>query len=235
MLANELNLRAGPGTDYARIGLLHQGDILEILGRVDSNKWIQVAMVMTTSTLGWMAAGSQDVTINGDLNSLPILTPPPPPPTPTPTLSPTPSVPLVTSPPILLAPQPNASQFKGRIDLEWDWPGTLGPNEYFQVEIRNRYNAASSIIDETVSPIDVAWVKDKFYRYDTINQAYDREYAWRIIVVRYKSTEPLREKDWAQPFPEIQIWEPPSTDKVEQISNPSEMRALYVEFGPGPP
>lgn len=235
VIAPELNLRAGPGILYDRVGLLKQGDILDVQGRITSNEWLEV--ISTTHTItGWVAAASNLVKINLDLTRVPIVEPPLPPPTSTPFPSPTPTVFLVTSPPILLDPQPGASQYRNRIELEWDWPGTLGPNDYFQVEIRNRYNATLSVIDEFVNPIDVAWVKDYFYRHDYVDEAYDREYTWRIIVVRYKAPEILlEEKDWAKLYPDIQVWNPPSIDKVEQISDPSEMRTLYVEPGDKPP
>lgn len=148
------------------------------------------------------------------------------PPTPTYTLTPTPTVPPITSPPILLDPQPNASQYRNRIELEWDWPGTLGPDDYFQVEIRNRYNAFAPVIDESVPPIDVAWVKVNYYRHDYVDEAYDREYTWRIIVVR---GIPSKEKQWS--LPEYRVWEPPAREAVEWISAPSEMRTLFVEPG----
>lgn len=151
------------------------------------------------------------------------------PPTPTFTLTPTPTVPPITSPPILREPQPNASQYRNRIELEWDWPGTLGPDDYFQVEIRNRYNAFAPVIDESVPPIDVAWVKVQYYRHDYVEEAYDREYTWRVIVVR---GIPPKEKQWS--LPEYRVWEPPAQEAVERISQPSEMRTLYVEPGDKP-
>jgi hypothetical protein len=141
-------------------------------------------------------------------------------------------IPIIRDAPILIDPQPGASQYRNRIDLEWSWVGVLGPDAYFQVEIRNRYNAFGNVIDESVSPIDVAWVKDKFYRYDRIDESYDREYTWRIIVVR---GTPPREKDWSVDDPNLQVWEPPPENQVEQISLPSEMRTLYVEPGDEPP
>jgi hypothetical protein len=127
---------------------------------------------------------------------------------------------------MLLDPQPSASQYRNRIDLEWDWAGTLGPDDYFQVEIRNRYNVFYQF-DESVSPIDVAWVKNKFYRYDVIEEAYDREYKWRIIVVR---GVPAGEKQWSRP--DNQVWEPGNGVELTAFS---EMRTLYVEPGSEPP
>lgn len=224
VIVESLNLRSGPGTVYdPPIGVLHKGDILDVLGRIISNDWIQV-LPANPDVVGWVRATPDLVQINVDLNTIPTIQPPP---TPTATPWPTPTIPIITVAPTLVNPQPGASQFRNRIDLEWDWPGTLGPNDYFQVEIRNRFNAHLNVIDEFVSPIDVAWVKVKFYRYDRIEEAYDREFTWRIIVVR---GIPPKEKQWSTP--EYQVWEPGPS---EQVSQPSEMRTLYVEETDGPP
>lgn len=149
-------------------------------------------------------------------------------PTDTPTSTATP----VRDAPTLLDPQPYAAQYRNRIELEWDWIGTLGPDDYFQVEIRNRYNAANPVIDAAVRPIDVAWVKDKFYGHDYIDEAYDREYTWRVVVVR---GIPPKEKDWAATLPDLQVWEPAPEKEVQQVSDYSEMRTLFVEPGQEPP
>jgi uncharacterized protein YraI len=232
VVANELNLRTGPGTEYEVVRTLKQGDSLDIQGRSPINDWIQV-IPTNLETLGWVSGAPNLVQINVDLTPILVAVIPP---TPTPITTPTPSVPLVTSPPILREPQPNASQYRNRIELEWDWSGTLGPNDYFQVEIRNRYLKIANIIDESWPTIDTAWVKDKFYRHDYVDVKYDREYTWRIIVVRYKSPEiPLEEKGWAIPYPDIQVWDPPAIEKVERVSDPSEMRVLFVEETDGPP
>jgi hypothetical protein len=226
-----LNLRSGPGIIYARLGSLHNGDLLDVQGRVTSNEWILVVPIGSTNVVsGWVSALPQYVQINIDLGGIPVVKVPP---TPTATPSPPPPIPVITAPPTLFEPLDKAGSYRNRLDLSWDWPGTLGPNDYFQVEIRNRYNAFSPVIDEFVPPIDVAWVKNKFYRYDMIEEAYDREYTWRITVVRGM---PAGEKQWSTP--ENRVWEPGSEcpgTQCEVISDPSEMRTLYVEPGDEPP
>jgi hypothetical protein len=113
------------------------------------------------------------------------------------------------------------------MDLEWEWPGTLCENCYFRVELWNRYNVFYEF-DDTVPPNDVAWVKHKFYGYDVIDEAYDREYKWRITVVK---GNPTVEKQWSTP--NSQVWDPPA--EYVLISEPGEMRTLYVEPGDEPP
>lgn len=83
---NGLNLRSGPGSNYSVIGFLRNGDTLDVQGRITSNEWIQV-FSLSSDTLGWVAAGSEYVTINVDLNTLPRVQPPP---TPTPIPTPIP-------------------------------------------------------------------------------------------------------------------------------------------------
>jgi hypothetical protein len=224
--ANGLNLRSGPGVVYdPPIGYLRNGDILDIKGRIASNEWVQVIPVSGTNIVsGWVSTSPKYVQINVDLGGIPVVKVPP---TPTATPSPPPPIPVITASPTLLEPLDKAGSYRNRLDLSWDWPGTLGPNDYFQVEIRNRYNVFFKF-DESVPPIDVAWVKDKFYHYYVVNEAYDREYKWRIIVVR---GTPPKEKQWSTL--ENQVWEPSA--QAEWISEPSEMRTLYVEPGPEPP
>jgi tetratricopeptide (TPR) repeat protein len=149
------------------------------------------------------------------------------PPTPTPTTSslpPSPSVstntpipsplhtPIRESPPILLDPQPNASQAGGPIILEWDWSGDFGPDDYFQVN----------------SSIDTVWVKDKDYKFDVPFPSANGgtlPFMWYITVVR---GTPSGEKEWSTP--ENRVWIPGS--EYEQISEPSEIRWLSISLPP---
>lgn len=147
-------------------------------------------------------------------------------PTITPTPSPTPTIPPITDPPKLLEPPEGASSYRNRTDLVWEWPGVLGPDDYFQVEIRNRKDVFFEF-DEFVPVIDRAWVQETTYHYDVIDEAFDREYKWRIIVVR---GIPPGEKQWSTA--EHPVWEP--STQLDLISEPSEMRTLFVEPGDEP-
>jgi hypothetical protein len=229
-----LNLRAGPGTIYEPIDFLENGMFLDIQGRIANNEWILVSPIGSELS-GWVSAEAYLVEINIEFEAIEIVETPPPPPStqPTPTPSPTVTDHQVTFAPQLLDPQNNAGQYRNRIDLEWDWPGTLGPDDYFRVEIWNRYNVCCPFADgeefaNNVIPIDVAWVKNKFYRYDEVEEAFDREFKWRITVVRGIPPHP---KQWSTP--ENEVWEPAA--QFEVITDPSEMRTLFVEPGEEPP
>lgn len=144
------------------------------------------------------------------------LTPSPSPTSETPTLSA--PVGPGQAPSLLEPPDGTAVSLKIRLDLAWTWEGTLGPDDYFQVEIWNSR-------DNFTWPIDVAWVKVPTYYHDSsVNPSYGPEYRWRITVVR---GTPAREKDWSTP--ENQVWEPSS--QLVPISQESETWDLFIDEG----
>ena len=73
----------------------------------------------------------------------------------------------------------------------------------------------------------MSWVKQPFYRYDQIDEAFDREYTWRIVVVKGTPGKP---KSWSTS--ENPVWDP---GDITWQSDPSTMWTLYVEPGDGPP
>lgn len=80
----DTNCRQGPGNVYFQTGALLVGEITEVLGRLSNNQFVLVRNPDGGADCWlWM----QYATISGDLNALPVMTPPP---TPTPTFTPTP-------------------------------------------------------------------------------------------------------------------------------------------------
>ena len=150
---------------------------------------------------------------------------PAPTPTPKPPSSPTPlpgdstldaPTTLAPAPRLLEPPDNTAVSLKIRLDLDWTWEGTLGPDDYFQVEIWNDFNDFST-------PVDVAWVKDLTYRNDSnTHPIYGPEYRWRITVIR---GTPTREKDWSTA--ENRVWE--QNNESQPISQESETRTLIID------
>lgn len=51
-----LNVRAGPGTDFAVLGKLNSGDRVTILNRNPAGDWLNVCCVPGTQTQGWVSA-----------------------------------------------------------------------------------------------------------------------------------------------------------------------------------
>jgi hypothetical protein len=148
---------------------------------------------------GWVSALDKYLLINVNLHDIPIVTPP-----------------LAPAPTLLEPPDDTRVNICNRLDLFWTWNGTLGPNEYYQVEIWNRYN-------DFVTPIDVAWIKGSIYRYDYLDIGYHPDYQWRVTVV---TGIPVKEKDWSTP--EDPVWEP-SSNQYEPISEPSATWRLMVD------
>jgi hypothetical protein len=143
----------------------------------------------------------------------------PPSPTPVPATQP-PSAPvaLAAAPTLVDPPDGTAVSVKARLDLAWSWPGSLGPDDYFQVEVWNSFNGFDT-------PIDVAWVKVLTYKYDSNpNPNFGPEYRWRISVIR---GIPAREKDWSTA--ENRVWEPNS--RSVPISAASDTWKLIIDPG----
>ncbi len=117
ILANPLNLRAGPGTNFSPpIGALRLNSEVVPLARNQDASWIEVE-TSPAGLRGWVSAGAQFVRCTVEPASLPLGELPPTPtprPTPTPTATPTPTVPPVvvipnleptpTLPPLVVLP-----------------------------------------------------------------------------------------------------------------------------------
>lgn len=71
---SNVNIRSGPGTDYAIIGKLPAGQSLEIVGRTADSSWWQVS---TPDSLGWVAA--EVTSASNIIDSIPIAEAPLPP------------------------------------------------------------------------------------------------------------------------------------------------------------
>jgi len=104
ILANPLNLRAGPGTNFSPpIGALRLNSEVVPLARNEDASWIEVE-VAPGGLRGWVSAGAQFVRCTIEPASLP-LGELPPTPTPRPTSTPIPTVtPTPTVPPVVVIP-----------------------------------------------------------------------------------------------------------------------------------
>lgn len=66
---NDINIRYGPGVDYARLGVAHAGDVLEITAYHTLFPWVQVRYPDSPNGFGWVA--NDLLTIEGNLYTLP--------------------------------------------------------------------------------------------------------------------------------------------------------------------
>ena len=74
--APTLNLRQGPGTNYAVIGKLTQGSQASIIGRNAAGNWYQVRP--TGGSTGWVTGAPALVQVTGNLTAVPIVSAPAP-------------------------------------------------------------------------------------------------------------------------------------------------------------
>ncbi|MBN1933523.1 MAG: SH3 domain-containing protein [Anaerolineae bacterium] len=83
-----LNLRAGPGTNYAKLGAVRQGDVLNVIGKNENGSWIKIAA--SNGVEAWVSV--EFVTLSSPLSGV-ALAQIPPTPTPAPQSTQSPSQP----------------------------------------------------------------------------------------------------------------------------------------------
>jgi tetratricopeptide (TPR) repeat protein len=144
-------------------------------------------------------------------------------PQPSPTSVPTffpPPTPRLLPAPVLLSPQ--SGTFVNRVNLLWEWNGTLDPDYYFQVTIWVNH-------PDYPLPIDVAWLKATCYTYG-ITAGESWEARWKVAVVK---GYPTKQKDWSPTEGCGSVWDP--AESYEQVSESSEVWShLLVVSPPGP-
>jgi hypothetical protein len=80
---DQINVRSGPGTDYAVIGVLVAGQVVPAYGKSAAGLWIQIAYPGVEGGVAWVYSPLVTLIRGGEL---PIVEPPP---TPTPRVTPT--------------------------------------------------------------------------------------------------------------------------------------------------
>ncbi len=96
-----LNVRSGPGTDYAKVGSLPANAMVEITGRNSDSTWWQISFDGAPGGLAWI---SSDYGTAYNIEAVPLVEAPPPP---APTAAPT-AVPAEPTP----APEPTQPQYQ---------------------------------------------------------------------------------------------------------------------------
>ncbi len=120
VIIDGLNLREGPGTNFAVIGSLQTGDVLTIINRSLNSNWIEV--VTPDSQTGWVFAVPQYIRLNVNLDEMFV----------------SPKLPeLLSTPqnPIPLASIPVDGTNWGLTEFVWHFDGQLAENEAFEVSI----------------------------------------------------------------------------------------------------
>jgi len=75
--ANALNIRSGPGTTYARVGSVNQGDQLAVIGQTNDCGWLNIQT--RDELVGWISGSSRYVTLNAECSTIPEAEAPAPP------------------------------------------------------------------------------------------------------------------------------------------------------------
>jgi hypothetical protein len=127
--APNLNIRAGPGTNFPIIGSMKTDDSAAIVGRNGDSSWL---VVQKDQTRGWVINSQQFSQVVGDIANLPLVQSPP---TPVPTAVPATPVPPTGAPTSTTGAV--ADLVFGNVTLN---PGTPTANQTFNVsiEIRNQ-------------------------------------------------------------------------------------------------
>ena len=71
LVTGEINIRYGPGIEYPRIGVGHEGDVYEITARHTQLPWVQIMYPDAPNGLGWVAIDLLE--IQGDIYSVPAI------------------------------------------------------------------------------------------------------------------------------------------------------------------
>jgi len=71
-----LNVRAGPGTNYSRLGAIKSGTTYDVVGRSPDSAWLQIPYP-SASSRGWISAPF--ATVSGNLSSVAVVSAPTPP------------------------------------------------------------------------------------------------------------------------------------------------------------
>lgn len=216
VVANELNLRTGPGTEYEVVRTLKQGDSLDIQGRSPINDWIQV-IPTNLETLGWVSGAPNLVQINVDLTPIPVVEILPPP---TLSVTPTLTASIKYLAPTLTNPDNGVGTQGTFPPLYWQWDGQLAEDEYFEVRVwfeELPYHAA------------LGWVKQPQFDYNVSGER-NGKYFWTVVIVK-DIKDNVRFKDWYKPeqwpYPVYEHNPDVPTDSIQILSLESEPRFFF--------
>ena len=168
------NVRAGPGTNYARMGQVQAGQTLEIITKNPDGTWWQVCCVDGRQV--WIKADL--VKAIGPTDRVPVAAGIPP----TPTPEPQPSLACRgrgSMPPVtLLTPRPDLT-CNGPVQFSWSWPHALLPGETFEVHIWPELKQTRTAVKQTSGTSTVINLSEDVLWIDW----YNRPHRWEVVVV----------------------------------------------------
>lgn len=165
-----LNIRSGPGTNYAVIGTARYGDEGEIVGRNANSDWWAVAAPSLPGGIGWVSA---DFVLATNAGNVPVIAAPTPPPTRTPIpITPTPTpMPQATATPVaqISFGADRTSINRGEcVTLNWNVQNVQGVWVYPQGEPYNRFPRAGQGSDQVCPAVTTTYEMRVLLRDGTI-------------------------------------------------------------------
>lgn len=188
---SDLNVRRGPGVDYAILGYLRAGQTAALVGINPDGTWLQIVYPAAPDGQGWIAR--RYVEIGGDLASVPVVTVPAPDPTATSTSTPTPP-PTETAAPA----QPAVEATSGWLGEYFDNLSLQGPPVLVRIDPVIDFNWA----DRAPAPgmpaddFSVRWTRTVDFRagtYRFVVEVDDGVRLWvgdRLIIDEWRDTRP---------------------------------------------
>ncbi|MEZ4660734.1 MAG: SH3 domain-containing protein [Caldilineaceae bacterium] len=70
LASGRLNIRSGPGTSYTVVGKAYPQDMLDVLAKDASQRWLQIALPDQAGEIGWVSA--EYAQLDGDMDALPV-------------------------------------------------------------------------------------------------------------------------------------------------------------------
>ena len=208
--AEALNMRTGPGVEYDRIGVVREGDVLDVVARTPAGDWLKVRG--PDGTEGWVAAGYVTLDIApGEVPEAAEIPPPPSPPAQTP--SPTAAVSLETpvSPPsagmgsatgrILWNDEPFAGVVV-KLCTDWSMIGGCKGVEY-------------TAVSGTDGRYTIAELPPGIYEVATQVPGEENETGWMGMDAEVRSGETAQVKDLAVVKYDLQLLSPQEEETVQ--------------------
>jgi len=174
-----LNYRMGPGIVYPKIGHVKEGDVLSILGRNESAKWLNVCCFQARP--GWVFAKHTVPNLPPTVYPLASDIPPSPTAPPAEIILPKPEPREVRQTvkyqaPTLLEPVSGTVTHERRLRVRWEWPGQLKGGEWFDIRMWRL----------GTEPRSVAVTRDTSYDFRAPPDGFGT-YRWQVLVVKLES------------------------------------------------
>lgn len=210
--SSTLNVRAGPGVNYASLTSVSRGQILPVIGQTNNCSWFQIRY---NGTEGWVSGGSQFVSLNGSCNSVQVVIIPP-----TQVLTSTPmrvSITPANQPTCtgnnITRQSPTNSSLSDEVIFAWTTNFSITPPQKYELvfwkegenAFDNGFNPAGGASDATFVTVNLNKVS---------NLSIGQNYRWGVLLVELPDGGPYHRKCYLggdYPFTVSSISDAPQT------------------------